>query len=549
MKKTITLFVLIAMIMTLIPIGSNIFAQDIEECGFLGIAGQFNAMIFNDMYMVKTDSEGRLAVGGHAYLNPASVGQSVVFDPDVAPYSLVIGRSAELIGGGIKNGLIGANYGALLQLPKSFQVNGTDLNNQDPNEEGYPVCFAEDDPIIDFALAKTELMGKSISLFNVNQTDDYRFDESALNFSSSNTEIAIFKITSDEIEKANIIYIDVPTSATVVINVIGEELTLANKAIKLKQDGIEQSDDQIKSFSDKILWNMPYINQLNIGSFGMYGSVLMPEGDFVCIGWGQINGTLVANNYYSGSPYVLTDIPSTVNGAIELHNHLFEGVIDTSPEQPDATPTPEVTPAPTPEPTPDPIPDPDQDSDDQTPDATPTPDPNQDSDDQTPDATPTPEVTPAPTPEPTPDPTPTIDPDNEETPLNDADDESSNEQLEDKITVGIEEQSQNSNASENKEDKQQDNSEQIDSLPTIDFDIGRIPLTNIEVISNPDLDELQSEEEPLPTITVVGEQIPQTGENTNHENTGFLMLAMAAGTAILLYGIINISRQKSGHKI
>jgi hypothetical protein len=158
-------------------------------------------------------------------------------------------------------------------------------------------------------------------------------------------------------------------------------------------------------------------------------------------------------------------------------------------------------------------------------------------------------VTPAPTPEPTPDPTPTIDPDNEETPLNDADDESSNEQLEDKITVGIEEQSQNSNASENKEDKQQDNSEQIDSLPTIDFDIGRIPLTNIEVISNPDLDELQSEEEPLPTITVVGEQIPQTGENTNHENTGFLMLAMAAGTAILLYGIINISRQKSGHKI
>jgi choice-of-anchor A domain-containing protein len=65
----------------------------------------------------------------------------------------------------------------------------------------------------------------------------------------------------------------------------------------------------MKAFSDKILWNMPNIEQLNVGAFGIYGSVLMPEGDFVCTGWGQINGTLVANNYYSGGSYISTDIP------------------------------------------------------------------------------------------------------------------------------------------------------------------------------------------------------------------------------------------------
>jgi choice-of-anchor A domain-containing protein len=187
MKKTIALFVLVAIMMTLIPLGSNIFAQDIEEYGFLGIAGQFNAMIFNDMYMVNTDSEGRLAVGVHAYLNPASVGQHAVYNPDISPYSLVIGRSAKLITGRLKNGLIGANYGAALELPEYYPE---------------PVYAAEGETIIDFTSAKAELVSKSISLFNADQTNDYRFDESALNFSSSNTDIAIFEITSSEIEKA-----------------------------------------------------------------------------------------------------------------------------------------------------------------------------------------------------------------------------------------------------------------------------------------------------------------------------------------------------------
>lgn len=362
--------------------------------------------------MVNTDSEGRLAVGVHAYLNPASVGQHAVYNPDISPYSLVIGRSAKLINGGIKNGLIGANYGAVLELPEYYPE---------------PVYAAEGETIIDFTSAKAELVSKSISLFNVDQTNDYKLEEDALNFSSSNTDITIFKITSTEIEKANIINIDVPTSATVVINLIGEELTLANKAIKLKQNGSEQGDDQMKAFSSMVLWNMPNIKKLNIGGFGMQGSVLMPQGDFICTGWGQINGTLVANNYYSGGSYISTDIPNTVNGAVELHDHPFKGVIDTSPD-PDPTPTPEVTP------TPDPDPD-------------------------------------------------------------------------------------------------------TGSIPTIELIDEETPLANVERPSNPDSEELQSEKAPQPTIALITEQIPQTGESTNQAIVRIILLVLSASTVMLMYAI------------
>jgi LPXTG-motif cell wall-anchored protein len=179
---------------------------------------------------------------------------------------------------------------------------------------------------------------------------------------------------------------------------------------------------------------------------------------------------------------------------------------------PDPTPTPEVTPAPTPDPTP-------------TPEVTPTP---------APDPTPTPEVTPTPDP----DPTPTIDPNDEESPLQDSVDDSNNENLEDREPTGIEDQTNSGNTSaDDGEDKQQNSNQPTASLPTIDLENGQTPLTNVEMTSNPDSDELQSEKTPQPTIIVVTEQIPQTGESSNQAIVGIILLVLAAGTALLMYAI------------
>ena len=369
-----------------------------------------------------------------------------------------------------------------------------------------------------------------------NSNRSEKIEENRLTLQSQNESLAVFNVTVNEIANASSIYIDVKDNSTVLINVEGSDAIFAGKQIFYGSYNLTKSNEELLKLSRKILWNIPSAETITMSSFALYGSLVAPHADFISgNGDGQLNGTLIVDNYYNAGFGDIPNLSQQPAGKIELHNYPFEGVIDTLPEQPDQSteedsedPTPEVSPAPDPDPTPEvtPTPDPDPTS---TPEVTPTPDP---------DPKPTPEVTPTPDPDQDPDPTPTIDPNDEESPLQDSVDDSNNENLEDKEPTGIEDQTNSGNTSaDDGEDKKQNSNQPTASLPTIDLENGQTPLTNVEMTSNPDSDELQSKKTPQPTITVVTEQIPQTGESSNQAIVGIILLVLAAGTALLMYAI------------
>lgn len=171
---------------------------------------------------------------------------------------------------------------------------------------------------------------------------------------------------------------------TVVLNITEKDKVYIPRYTVDVKEGKKSNEEM----AETIIWNMPYVNNLEIGSDNLHATIIAPKA-FVNIGT-------------TGEGWLVCDTIVSTNGEWHMISQKLPSPTPTI--KPTATPTVKVTEEPTPEVTP---------TDEPTPEVTPTDEPTPEvtpTEEPTPEVTPTEEPTATPVDEPTPEVTPTEEP-------------------------------------------------------------------------------------------------------------------------------------------
>jgi choice-of-anchor A domain-containing protein len=255
-------------------------------------AAPYNAFVFNGFTETGSDDGGRLAVGGNATFNNAfyTVMQSPL-DGATAPDSLVVG--GKVLGGpvNVQNGsaFVGDLAGSgIVHVPSGQTVStGTDP--------------------VDFAGTKTALLDYSnfLSLQASNGTvTDNGFGTTTLTGTSST--LNIFTVDASLIGPSKTVIINDPAGSTVLINVIGTNVTTTGFGIKV--DGTGANGNSTTAEVSNLIFNFSQATSLTLGG-SFLGTILAPSAAVIG-GFGQIDGQLIANSF---------------SGPTEFHDFLFTG--------------------------------------------------------------------------------------------------------------------------------------------------------------------------------------------------------------------------------
>lgn len=268
----------------------------------LWIAGNFNFFIFDTHKMINGDSEGRVAVGKQAIYSQYGIAQKITTQPDQYPVSVVLGNggSFSLTGGDIRGNIITDHKeNVMLENASVGDIDEVDVNNDLINFEELQQKYT----VLSYFLTLKVPTGTV-------QYNEYNKNCLELRASDDAGRMVVFTLPEDvtslgEIQISNI---NMEEQPTIVINSLG------NAIGQTAQMMINGSSELAKSYSGRILWNLPLAqpgNEIPVAGT-IYGSVLAPTGDFRVAGWGNIEGTFIANSFIS-------------EGCFEGHNNPFIG--------------------------------------------------------------------------------------------------------------------------------------------------------------------------------------------------------------------------------
>lgn len=320
-KKILSIIMIISI--CLFSFNSNyIYANN--NSNILGTASDFSIFVLNDHVHKYSDCSGRIAVGNNATYEHYSIGNSL--NSSTTRSDLIVGNSLNAIGGNNFNG------------NTSISTNGNVINYTMTNNNNVPNQPRREN-IIDFNSEKNYLYNKTKELNSLSANGTVSNYYGQLNLTGYDSNLVVFNVKNEDINGINGINIDVPETATVIINIQGKNVSIGNLAIFYKM-GTPSSN-----VFRKWLWNFPETENLNLYSIAVKGSILAPHATFNATGSGNIDGTVILNNFYN------------YNSGFEVHNYTFIGSVPDnninptpdentpSEEKPDVT-TPEV---PTPE--------------------------------------------------------------------------------------------------------------------------------------------------------------------------------------------------------
>lgn len=282
--------------------------------GLTGAASDYNLFLFDDLYQVGGDVEGRAAVGGNASLTSVGIA-------DRLPSSN--GNDAHFVVGGdltIQNsGIFGGNANVGGNVTGDVYFN----NCQD--------CRVTSEQLIDFDAAQNHYRNLSQTLFDLETTGTSSLNpySNQLRLTGNNTGLNVFDVS---LSQAREIFLDAPsTSDLVVINVTDETFS-PNWFGSLFHE--EANADSSKW--QNVIWNFAKATHLDF-SFSWRGTVLAPDAD-ITLRNGNIEGQVIANS-------ARLDVWSG-----EFHNYEFTGNLPSSDSNSDETPNapiPQEIPEPT----------------------------------------------------------------------------------------------------------------------------------------------------------------------------------------------------------
>lgn len=262
----------------------------------LGVAGDYNAFIFNNLSANGGDTEGRLAVGNSFTASSYSVGEKLT-NSGGTRNDLVVGNNMNAIGGWqVFNGnaVYGVTLTAAPTTPNGSTFKGTPVN---------------------FAAAQADLQTKSAYWGGLAATGTSVLTFSTLTLTGSSPTLNIFQVAQNDWQVSSDKQINIPVGSTAIINIAGTTINFGGGL------AINGSSSPSNPAENGVLYNFPNATAVNPSNIAMLGSVLAPYATLTITG-GSINGVGIALNAIQQ------------NGG-EFHHHPFTGNLPDPPVVPE----------------------------------------------------------------------------------------------------------------------------------------------------------------------------------------------------------------------
>lgn len=305
----------------------------------LGEAADYNVVVLGDYDMFNTDVQGKLAVGGDFTADTFGVGERLRGDSHGT--TLVVGGDVYLSNGKVYGDAVYGGSATVAQdVGFEFRAEDDTILSEAEISQGTPLNFETlgqylkdlSQSIADMALGQTyneitEPIAGGLATTITSATtsvlyEQYDDDVVLAKFTGTDPIENVFNIDGEDLEDFNKLTFDVPETATIIINVEGDDLDLGGFGFAFgDQDCNDLSVHYLcRELSENILFNFAEASTLSISEVGWMGSILAPSAD-IAFNNGHINGTLIAGS---------------LSGTGESHLHLFNS------DEP-STPVPEPT--------------------------------------------------------------------------------------------------------------------------------------------------------------------------------------------------------------
>lgn len=272
----------------------------------LGLAGNYILFATGDVAQQDSDIDGALAAGGSVNLLYSGVGSSLT----TSQKSSLINDDV-LVAGGSVTLTNGEFYGNVVYGTSSgSSYSETNAGIQGNVSAGTP---------IDFSATGDSLVSLStyLSTLTAIQTVTDTTQSEGITLTGTNTSLDVFDVSGEALYHANGFTINVPTGATVVVNVSGTN-----------DNGTSDSgtSDSLQNFGftingtneEDVLFNFYQATSLTAGSITIDGSVLAPNAAF-SFPDGSVQGNVVVASY---------------SGSGEIEDYPFQGNLPSSVPEP-----------------------------------------------------------------------------------------------------------------------------------------------------------------------------------------------------------------------
>ncbi|NUN08951.1 MAG: choice-of-anchor A family protein [Ignavibacteriaceae bacterium] len=252
----------------------------------LGPASPYNFFVIDTLIQPSADTEGKIAVGGYADLRNYSVGDKL---PPNSGDVLVVGNHLTFISGRVYNGR--AVYQNFITTTMGFSADSGIVQ----------------DSVVDFPAAKLYLENLSSQLSTLQPTDTMKFSYYHVELVGTNPGLNVFNIDGSILFGANNFTVDVPSGATVVVNISGDSSRLFG--------GFDVSG----TTKDKVLLNFYEATKLHISGIDVRASVLAPFADLTFPA-GVVTGQLIVRKMFGSGQINLSPFTGSISGDTTFTN-------------------------------------------------------------------------------------------------------------------------------------------------------------------------------------------------------------------------------------
>jgi choice-of-anchor A domain-containing protein len=253
--------------------------------GQIGGPDGYNVMFFRNFLSENTETNGRLAVGGDARLQNYGVGTSLNASAD-DQYNLVVGGTLTMPGNWqVFRG--DAYAGALAGSgPPTTPHGSTTIGGTSPvNFAAHEAYYGE----------LAQWLGTFGTTENANVSNAY----GTWTFAGQNAGLNVFNVDASSFGNACTVNVNIPTTATAIINVSGAYAKTTNCGMFINNGAANGSSTT--AMAGRVLWNYYDASEI-IFRGAILGSVLAPNATIEA-GYGQFVGDLVAKGGHSNTEY------------------------------------------------------------------------------------------------------------------------------------------------------------------------------------------------------------------------------------------------------
>ena len=220
----------------------------------LGLADDFNALIFGDFRATSSDTQGRMAIGGDLDLNHYSIADQL--SSATAGTSVIVGGDFVFPSGRIYHGDILVGGTASLGDPV---INGLSAEQTVTDHATLPIDFAAE-------RANAEALSESLATLDDTGTVTAQWGGLYL-VGDGSSPLQVFSLNGQEVLAAHTFDVsEIPSGSTIVFNIDGTNAGLTNMSLS-----------SLEAHRRRVVFNFPEATNLTLSGISVEGSVLAPK--------------------------------------------------------------------------------------------------------------------------------------------------------------------------------------------------------------------------------------------------------------------------------